>query len=94
MRIEGGFECDDAAKDDKAGERLVAIEAEWRGFLAALTVSPARSKPAGPRASVAHFQEDCETRRSWQAMAGPDAYAGLMLTRKSVVFRNEFPSCR
>src|SRR6266849_2357451 len=25
-------------------------------------------------------------------MADPDAYAGLMLTRKSVVFRNEFPN--
>ena len=25
-------------------------------------------------------------------MAGADAYAGLMLTRKSVVFRNEFPN--
>src|ERR1700730_8206809 len=25
-------------------------------------------------------------------MAAPDAYAGLMLTRESVVFRNEFPN--
>jgi hypothetical protein len=31
------------------------------------------------------------TRRSWQAMAGPDAYAGLMLLEKATSFRNRWP---
>src|ERR1700688_3135614 len=38
-----------------------------------------------------YIQEHWETRRSWQAMAGPDAYAGLMLLRKVISFRNEWP---
>jgi hypothetical protein len=41
------------------------------------------------RSKTSQCSEAC---RSWQAMAGADAYAGFMLTPKSVVFRNEFPN--
>jgi AcrR family transcriptional regulator len=35
----GFFEFDDAADDDPVRQRLVAMEAEWRGFLAGLTAT-------------------------------------------------------
>jgi AcrR family transcriptional regulator len=39
----GFFEFDDASDDDPVRQRLVAIEAEWRGFLAGLTAAAVKA---------------------------------------------------
>ena len=42
--IAGGFfELDDAADDDPVRQRLMALEAEWRAFLAMLTIAAVKS---------------------------------------------------
>jgi AcrR family transcriptional regulator len=51
----GFFEFDDAAEDDPVRRRLVAMEAEWRGFLTGLTAAAVKTGDLRPGLDIDQF---------------------------------------
>jgi hypothetical protein len=51
----GFFEFDDVPDDDPVRQRLVAMDAEWRGFLAALTAAAVKTGELRARLDVDQF---------------------------------------